>query len=167
MSPRSRFLIGGLAALALLALSPRARAEHFDILLTVRSAAGMAESGWDTDPPEGGLHDRQVVTAKAGEDLTLEWRLRSEFPHGTMKKVGIRIFVAPEAALNQRPLPPPGAERVVNFGFTADFLPKHSGRGQLHFRVTQPGLYLVRLQSENTLAEHGHEHFAALDLKVE
>ena len=167
MTPRSYVPLLAAAALTLGLPGGRARAEHFDILLTVRSAAGMAESGWDTDPPEGGLHDRQVVTAKAGEDLTLEWRLRSEFPHGTMKKVGIRIFVAPEGALNQRPLPPPTAERVLDYHFMADFLPKHSGKGAMHFKVTEPGLYLVRLQSENTLAEHGHEHFGALDLKVE
>lgn len=144
-----------------------ARAEHFDIYLSVRSRTGLAESGWDTDPPEGGLKERQLVTAAVGEELNLEWRLRSEFPHGTMKRVGIRLFAAPEEKAGQRPLPPPTAPRVFDNSFTADFLPQHSAQGHFRFRVMKPGLYLVRLQSENTLAEHGHEHFAALDLKVE
>lgn len=166
MSYRSVRIATACLFLALCAGVPTARAEHFDIYLTVRSAAGSAESGWDTDPPEGGLHERQVVTAKTGEDLQLQWRLRSEFPHGTMKKVVIRIFVAPEAQLGQKPLPAANT-RVVDNSFTADFLPKHAARGETHFRVMQPGNYLVRLQSENTIAQHGHEHFAAVDLKVE
>jgi hypothetical protein len=165
-NPAIRWLTAGVA-LTLLAGTAPARAEHFDIFMTVRGTQGAAESGWDTDPPEGGLHDRQVLNAKVGEDLTLEWRLRSEFPHGTMKNVGIRIWIAQEDTLNQRPLPGPKVPRVVNNSFTADFLPKHAGRGVTHFRVMKPGNYLVRLQSENTTKEHGHEHFAALDLKVE
>lgn len=164
-----RFSVVLSAAFALvvgLANAP-ARAEHFDVFMGLKSAQGVAESGWDTDPPEGGLHERQVVVAKTGEDLLLEWRLRSEFPHGTMKKVTIRLFVAEEAQLNQRQLPFASVPRVVDNSFTADFLPKHSARGETHFRVTRPGFYLVRMQSEGTLTGHGHEHFGAVDLKVE
>ena len=50
---------------------------------------------------------------------------------------------------------------------TADFLSHHTARGLLNFRVTEPGNYLVRLESEATIREHGHDHFGALDLKVE
>ena len=167
MRRHTRFLLTT-AALFLFTLGcVPAGAEHFDIFMSLRSASGVADSGWDTDPPEGGLHERQVVSARAGEDLVLEWRLRSEFPHGTMKEVGIRIFVAPEGAIGQKQLPAPSAPRVIDNSFTADFLPQHSARGEVHFRVTEPGAYLVRLQSENTLNDQGHEHFAAVDLKVE
>lgn len=153
-------------ALALLAAFP-ARAEHFDIFLTLTSAEGRAESGWDTSPPEGGVNPRQVVTAHPGEELLLDWRLRSEFPHGIMKGTTIRIFAAPEAEIGQKPVPSPTVPRVVDNSFTADFLPHHSAHGLLHFRVPEKGSYLVRLESEETLKEHGHEHFAAVDLKVE
>ena len=157
-----------LAAGALLAMTLPARAEHFDIYLKLKSTSGgIAESGWDTDPPEGGLHERQVLTLKAGEDLSLEWRIRSEFPHGIMRKAIVRLFVAPESTLGQKQMPQPSDGRVIDNSFTADFLPQHMGRGETHFRVAKPGLYLLRLQSENTLKEHGHEHFAAIDLKVE
>lgn len=144
-----------------------ARGEHFDIVMTLRGSQGFAEATWDTAPPEGGLKTRQVLTAPAGEDLTLEWRLRSEFPHGVMKGVVIRIWAAPEREIGQKNLPDPGAPRVFENSFTADFLPHHSARGVFHFRVTEPGSYLVRLQSELTQDEHAHEHFGALDLKVE
>jgi len=144
-----------------------AAAEHFDILLTLRSADGIVDAGWDTAPPAGGVRPRPVLAARVGEDLTLEWRLRSEFPHGVMRKVVIRAYAAPQARLGQKEPPPPGAPRLFENTFTADFLPHHAARGSLVFRVTEPGAYLVRLQSEITEAEHGHEHFAAVDLKVE
>lgn len=167
MRNRLGWIVGaGLLSAAILPSIP-ARAEHFDIYLSVRSRSGVAESGWDTDPPEGGLKERQTVTAAVGEELHLEWRLRSEFPHGTMKQVGIRLFAAEEPKLGQKELPRATVPRVFDNSFTADFLPQHSAQGHFYFRVPQPGNYLIRLQSENTAAEHGHEHFAAVDLKVE
>jgi len=158
--------VGVVANLALLGTVP-ARAEHFDISLIVRTAKGFAESGWDTAPPEGGLNKRQAITATVGEDIETEWRMRSEFPHGIMKNVTIRMFVAPEKEIGQLELPAADAPRVLDNSFVADYLPKHQAKGLLHFRVLQPGNYLVRIESEWTQREHGHEHFGAVDLKVE
>jgi hypothetical protein len=159
-----------LASLAVglaLVSSPPARAEHFDIMLRVTSSQGRAESSWDTAPPEGGLNRRQAVSAAAGEELLLEWQVRSEFPHGVMKNVVTRIFVVPEKEIGQREVPQENTPRVLDNSFTNTFQPHHIARGHLRFRVTQPGSYLVRLESEGTLKEHGHEHFGAVDLKVE
>ncbi|MGV3722307.1 MAG: hypothetical protein ACO1SX_15480 [Actinomycetota bacterium] len=144
-----------------------ARAEHFDIALIVRTSKGQADAGWDTAPPDGGLNERRSVSAAVGEDIELEWRMRSEFPHGTMKNVTVHLFVVPEAQIGQKELPHPDTPRLVNNRFTADYLPHHQAKGLLHFRVTQPGNYLVRIESELTIKEHGHEHFGAVDLKVE
>jgi hypothetical protein len=154
----------GLAAAAVSMLP--ARAEHFDMQLSVRSSKGIAEASWDTSPPEGGFNPRQVVEAAAGEDLLLKWRSRSEFPHGPMKAVRTHLFVVRQKEIGQKPLPPAGTPHVLDNIFTVDFLPHHSAYGHLHFRVTEPGNYLVRLESEETLEEHNHEHFAALDLLV-
>jgi hypothetical protein len=142
------------------------RAEHFDIRITLRGRAGEARAGWDTSPPEGGVNPRQVLQAAAGEELTLEWELSSVYPHGTMRRVVIRIFVAPEAEIGQRREPPADAPRVIDNSFTADFLPHHKARGHVRFRVADRGNYLVRLESEETQKGHGHEHFAAVDLLV-
>jgi hypothetical protein len=144
-----------------------ARAEHFDIDLVVRTSQGQAEASWDTAPPEGGLNRRESVTAKVGEEILLEWRMRSEFPHGTMKNVVVRLFVAREQEIGQTELPAADAPHVLDNSFTADYLPHHTGRGHVRFRVMEPGNYLVRLESETTIQEHGHEHFGAVDLKVE
>lgn len=167
--PTSRRYLGTfLGVCALLGLfAHSARAEHFDIDLIARTSQGQAESGWDTDPPEGGLNPRQSVKAKAGEEVLVEWRMRSEFPHGTMKDVRVRLFVAAEREIGQKDLPPANAPHLVDNEFTADYLPHHTARGHVRFRMPEPGNYLVRIESETTLQEHGHEHFAAVDLQVE
>jgi hypothetical protein len=159
--------MGGVTAAALVYGMLPARAEHFDIDLIVRTSRGQADSGWDTAPPEGGLNERRWVAARAGEDIELEWRMESEFPHGTMKNVIIRLYVAPEATIGQKEVPAASVPRVVDNSFTADYLPHHQAKGLLHFRLTKPGNYLVRIESNLTIKEHGHEHFGAVDIKVE
>jgi hypothetical protein len=161
------FLVVGVCGLLVGLAARNARAEHFDIGLIVRTSQGQAEASWDTAPPEGGLNRRESVTAKVGEEILLEWRMRSEFPHGTMKNVVVRLFVAPEREIGQTELPAADAPHVIDNSFTADYLPHHTGRGHVRFRVMEPGNYLVRLESETTIQEHGHEHFGAVDLKVE
>lgn len=165
---RQRAVLMTLAGLlaALLGARP-VNAEHFEVSLRLTGASGRAEAGWDTDPPEGGLNPRQRLLARAGEELLLEWRMRSEFPHGVMKDVTIRLLVAPQRETGQKEVPPADTPRVLDNSFTADFLPDHSAKGHVRFRAPAPGTYLVRLQSEHTLFEHGHEHFGAVDLVVQ
>jgi hypothetical protein len=168
-----RYAVAGLTALSAAALAlglvatKPAKAEHFDIGMICRTSKGLAECGWDTYPPEGGINKRQVVSAVAGEDVSLEWRMRSEFPHGVMRNVVVRLFVAKEDEIGQKKEPDHDGPTVLNNTLTADFLSHHTARGLLHFRVTEPGNYLIRIESEMTLKEHGHEHFGAIDLKGE
>lgn len=142
-------------------------AEHFDISLLVQTSKGRAESGWDTHPPEGGLNPRPSVSAAVGEEFPIEWRMESEFPHGIMRDVTIRLYLVPEAEIGQKEVPPPSVPRLLDNSFKADFLPHHRARGHVMFRPMKPGNYLIRLDSEFTLKEHGHEHFGAVDLHVE
>ncbi len=154
----------GVVALA----SHRAGAEHFDVLLHVQGAQAQADAFMDTTPPEGGVNPRPVVKIKVGESIRVNWRMASAFPHGTMKNVTIHFFVVREAALGQKPVPDPaGSAGIVDNSFDMDFAPKAASRGALRFKITEPGNYLVRVQSENTHQEHDHEHFAAIDLLVE
>jgi hypothetical protein len=156
-----------LLVLVLAAVVARASAEHFDITLRVDSPQSMATAGWDTSPPEGGVNPRQVVTARAGQEIKVEWSMRSAFPHGDMKNVVVHFYVAPEEAVGQKKLPPPSAEHLVDTAFRMDFHPDYAAKGAVRFRVEKPGNYLVHLASEGTQREHGHEHFSAVDLKVE
>jgi len=146
-----------------------AGAEHFDITLRVEAPGGQSgEAFMDTTPPLGGVNKRPVVKAKAGQPIRVTWRLKSNFPHGTMKAVTIHFFVVKEAEIGQKPVPDPSGDGgIVDNSFVMDFSPKSKSAGSLRFNAPEAGNYLVRLQSEDTHEEHDHEHFSAIDLKVE
>jgi hypothetical protein len=139
-------------------------AEHFDMQLRVHGASGSISAGWDTDPPEGGVNPRPVLVLPVGEELQVEWSVRDSFPHGVMKQVHLHLFAAPEGAIGQKRVPT--GPYVFESSLVADFLPDHAARGSLRFHIRKPGVYLIRIQSEGTALEHGHEHFSALDLRV-
>jgi hypothetical protein len=143
-----------------------ARAEHFDIQLTVRSPNDEGRAGWDTEPPTGGVNPRPVVRAHTGDTIQLEWIMRSVYPHGTMKQVKVRLFVAREKSAGQKEAPEM-TDLLADNTLTLDFLPDHAARGSLRFRAPRAATYLVRLESVGTVPAHDHEHFSAVDLTVE
>ena len=158
----------GLTALAAgLILARGARAEHFDISLAVTTPQGSGQASWDTSPPEMGVNPRPVVSGRAGEDVKVEWSMRSAYPHGIMRGVRVHFYVVRVTAAAQKRLPPATAEHLVDTAFTMDYLPDYAAKGALHFKIAAPGVYLVRLQSEETEKAHGHEHFSAVDLNIE
>jgi hypothetical protein len=151
----------------------RAAAEHFDVLLHVETGAqgaGMQQANafMDTTPPIGGVNKRPVVRAKANEEIRVKWRMKSAFPHGVMKGVGIHFFVVKEADIGQKPVPDPaGPAGIVDNSLLMDFQPNGVAAGAIRFKLDTPGNYLVRVQSEDTHQEHDHEHFSAIDVQVE
>src|SRR5947199_3270467 len=94
-----------LLAMLLLGAAGPARAEHFEIDITVNTPRGQAESHWDTSPPVGGVNPRPLVKAKVGDRISIEWLMRSAYPHGVLKDVGVHFFVAPDGAIGQKPVP--------------------------------------------------------------
>ena len=102
------------AGAGILLLPLRAAAEHFDITLTVSSPQGRETAGWDTSPPEMGVNPRPVVAARAGQEIRVEWSMRSAYPHGIMKGVNVHFTVVPEAEIGQKTLPPASAERLLH-----------------------------------------------------
>jgi hypothetical protein len=166
---RKRLLVCGSAlALAGLFACRYAFAEHIDISLVVKSPQGQAEASMDTTPPIGGVNPRKTVKAKAGDTIQVTWSMKSGFPHGTMKNMGVHFFVVSEDKLGQKPVPnPAGPAGIVDNSFVMDMGPKGTANGMIKFKIAEPGNYLVRLQSENTHDEHVHEHFSAIDLAVE
>jgi hypothetical protein len=156
-----------LTTVALLAVAAPARAEHFAIDLTVKTPRGQAEAHWDTTPPIGGVNPRPVVAAKVGDRIDIEWLMRSEFPHGVLKDVTIHFFVAREEAIGQKPVPDLKAGKWAESHQLMDFLPYHAARATLQLTARAPGFYLVRVESQGTEKEAAHEHFSAIDLKVE
>ena len=161
--------VGICGTLLTVALLPRrADAEHFDMVLRVQSAQGTGEAFMDTSPPLGGNNPRAVVKAKVGEKVKVVWQLKSGFPHGVMKGVTIHFFVVRQEKLGQKPVPnPAGPAGIVDNSFVMDFAPKATASGNLRMTFSEPGNYLVRVQSEDTHQEHDHEHFSAVDVQVQ
>ena len=145
----------------------RAAAEHFDIVLRAQSGRQLVEAAMDTTPPIGGVNPRPVLRLKAGDPIHITWKLKSGFPHGTMKAVTVHFFVAREREAGQKQVPDPaGPAGILDNRFSMDFAPKAAAAGSLNFTLSEPGSYLVRVQSEDTHQEHDHEHFSAIDIVV-
>jgi hypothetical protein len=161
------------AVALLLAAAVPARAEHFEIDITVKTPRGQAESHWDTTPPVGGVNPRPVVEAKVGDQIEIKWLMRSVYPHGTLKNIGVRFFVVREGAVGQKAVPDLKSRPDVKSGkwldsrLVMDFLPDHAARGSAQLTARASGLYLIRVESENSEQIQGHEHFSAIDLRVE
>ena len=169
MNRRLRFAVPIACAALLLGslIARRAGAEHFDILLRVNAAGKQEETYMDTTPPIGGVNPRPVLKVNAGDEIRVSWRLKNSSPHGALKNVTIHFFVVREAKTGQKPVPDPAGEAgIFDDSFTTDMAIGAVSTGSLKLKIGEAGSYLVRLQSEGTHEEAGHEHFSAIDVEV-
>ena len=154
----------GILPILALAVLP-ARAEHFDIMLSVQQGNGRVEAYADHTPPEGGVNERPVLHAEAGQSIVLQFFMSDVNPHEVLDEVTVRYFIVPELAAGQKNVPPTNEEAVVKGEFLLDFAPdKQVGLRQV-FRIEKPGTYLLRIESDNSHSDH--EHFSAVDIEVE
>jgi len=149
-----------------LLLAATARAEHFVIELTIRAPQEEATAHSDTDPPPEGHNPRPICHAKAGDDVTLQFFVTSNFPHNVLKRVNVRYYITPEKEAGNKSPPESDKPSVTEGTFLMDFKPE-TGRVGLRQRlhIDQKGAYIVRVESEHS--DSDHEHFAALDLVIE
>jgi hypothetical protein len=166
----NRLLAGALLCLA--AYPPAARAEHANIDLKVfrlDPSSGMtveeASASADQEPPAGGVQPRPLFKVKANEPLVLQFILVNTYPHGVNKNVTVRYFVVREHAPRQKELPNLTDGVVTQGKFLLDFRPKCRVGARVAFTVREPGIYLLRVDTLNTGSDH--EHFSAIDLRVE
>ncbi len=152
---------------AVLYSSKPAGAEHFGILLVVRSGDHEGRATMDTSPPAAGYNPRPVVQCHPGDVISIRWSMKDQFPHGALDNVGVHLFIVPENRIGQKTVPDPKSQTTVfdNY-FTMRFTPNSQTHGVLRYHADSPGVFLIRLQSENTAQQFGHEHFAAVDLDV-
>ncbi|MDB5910569.1 MAG: hypothetical protein JWP34_4683 [Massilia sp.] len=166
MSGRKSVTLVVAGSLLLWLAAATARAEHFVIELTATASNDKATSGADTFPPAEGHKPRPVCHAKVGEPLVLQFFVTSNFPHNTIKNVKIRYFVVAQEKAGQAGAPPRNDAPIAEGEFVMDFKPetgKVGLRQKLH--IDKKGVYLVRVESENS--DSDHEHFSALDLVIE
>jgi hypothetical protein len=158
--------------LAVLLLPLLARAEHADI--TLRLMRVDTESGRtldetsafsDQEPPAGGVKARPLLTVKARDPLVLQFFLVNTYPHGIHKNVTVRYFVTRVDKVGQKTVPDLATKPVARGQFQMNFKPKCKVGARLAFTAPEPGIYLLRVDTLNTASDH--EHFSAIDIKVE
>jgi hypothetical protein len=166
---RFRFLLALAAALVGQSVL---RAEHARIDLTVERVQpttpgeqSQARASVDVDPPVGGLQERPLLKVKAGEPLVMQFFFTNTYPHGTIKDARVHYFVVRETKVRQKAVPDLKEGVVTQGSFTLNFKPKARVGARVTFKLPKSGVYLLRVQSENTQSDH--EHFSAIDLQAE
>jgi hypothetical protein len=141
-----------------------ARAEHAVIKLQISSADGKQESLADQEPPAGGIKRRPRMSVKHGEPLVFEFVLTNAYPHKQIEGVVVRYFVVRTGAFGAKELPDLKTSAVTDGKVTMNFKPKCRVGARFNIRIDDPGIYLVRIDTQNTQSDH--EHFSAIDLEV-
>ena len=158
--PRS-CLVSTLIALLLPSV---ARAEHFDIKLVAAGPNGTTQQAFaDQTPPMGGLNPRPVLRVRTGETIAIQFVMTNVYAHGDARDAGVRFYVVRERELGQKSVPP--LENLnVEGSFTFNLKPKARIGAKQRVVMSDPGAYLLRVESLRT--QRDHEHFAAIDLEV-
>jgi hypothetical protein len=156
----------------LISLAGPVSAEHATIDLRVYHYAssdgaikGQISAYADEEPPVGGVNPRPLLKVKAGDPLVLQFILVNTYPHGRLKDVVVRYFVTREDRVGQKTMPKDLDGAETQGSFTVNFKVKSRVGARVAFTISRPGLYVVRVETQNTHSDH--EHFSAIDLQVE
>jgi hypothetical protein len=161
-----RLFIRSVLPIALfMGLAPSVEASHLTMDLTVEGSPRAGHASTDTMPPANGKNPRPVVHSHAGDAVKLRWRVKNADAHKKLEKLLVHLFIVPEAQAGQKEVPDPRKGSVWETVFATALDPGKETHGELEVPVSEPGTYLVRVESMFT--EQDHEHFAAVDLVVE
>lgn len=141
-----------------------AAAEHARIDLQVIGPDDEQEAFADEEPPAGGENPRPRLTVNSGDPLVLHFILTNTYPHKVLKDVTVRYFVVRTDKLGAKQLPKLTDGVVTQGAAKLDFKPKGRVGARFKFHIDEPGIYLVRVDTQNTMSDH--EHFSAIDLEV-
>lgn len=154
------------ALLFVLVLGGSARAEHAKINLDVVVPGGESVTAHvDQTPPESGKNPRQVVHARVGQPIRVQWMLTNVYPTKTLNDVVVHFFIARQEKAGQKELPTLDDDVVLETAFDMDFQPGGKAGGRQTIRIDEPGVYLVRIETRQTQSDH--EHFSAIDLVID
>jgi hypothetical protein len=145
----------------------RADDDLFTIELSARANSQQQTArGQSTSVPAAPNAARPVLAAKANTRLQIRWSLVNQNKTKNIPDVTVHFFVDRENAIGQRDVPTPGADAVYESALTMDFAGHAKSSADFVIEVPPAGNYLLRLETIGAAKSHGHEHFAAIDLKV-
>lgn len=124
---------------------------------TVRGDATAASSSGSTRP---------VLTGKSKSTLRIRWTIVNEGKTAGIPDVTVHFVLDKENAIGQRDVPKPGPDVVYESALMMDFAPQAKSSADFVIEVPDPGSYLLRLETIGAAKTHGHEHVAAMDLRV-
>jgi hypothetical protein len=142
--------------------APGAFASHLAVDLTVDGSPQPAHAGTDTLPPENGKNPRPLVHVAAGDPVKLRWSVKNTEAQ-KLDSLLVHVFIVREEQAGQTAVP--DRKNAVWETISATALdPGKETHGQAEVPISDPGTYLLRVESMFT--QHTHEHFAAVDLVV-
>ncbi len=145
-------------------VSPVARAEHAKIELEVAGRRHQVTAHVDQTPPEWGKNPRPVLKVRPDELVKVQFMLTNVYPHKTLENVVVHFFVVREEKAGQKEIPDLKGDVVLESAFDMDLKPGGKAGQRSTFKISEPGAYLLRVETRNTQSDH--EHFAAIDLVV-
>ena len=72
-----------------------------------------------------------------------------------------------EEMIGQREVPQLTADVTYEGALTMDFKPQGDADWRWTLNIHEPGSYLLRVETIGMEEQHGHDHYAAMDLVVE
>jgi hypothetical protein len=114
-----------------------------------------------------GHPNRPVLTAKAGAPIRVQWSVANGDKPGVIHDVTLHCFLAREQAPGQRELPKLGPDAPYESALTMDFEPKARGSADFTLQAPAAGIYLLRVETMGAGKEHGHEHSADMEVRVQ
>lgn len=153
--------------LSLLGLPSPCRGDHLQFDLRVKSGKASKSATQDITAPGATPKERPVLETRVNAPLQVTWTITSSAKSPAVKDVVVHFFVVKIDKAGQSVIPKLDKDVPVETALTMDFKPKDKTEGELTFRVEQPGIYLLRLETIGAaVGLDGHEHFAALDLVI-
>lgn len=117
-------------------------------------------------PSRDPVKPRTVFKSETGRRLTVTWKAENT-GDGDLQDALIHFFVVKQDHAGQREVPDLGKDVLHEGALTMDFMPAERSTGKFTITFDQPGSYLVRVETRDLAASHGHDHYAALDVVVE
>ena len=150
-----------------IALIRAAEGDEFsvDLLARVDNQQQTVRGQEATAAPASGS-TRPVLTAKSKSTLRIRWSIVYEGKTASIPDVTVHLVLDKENTIGQRVVPKPGPDVVYESALIMDFGPQAKGSADFVIEVPESGSYLLRLETIGAAKTHGHEHFAAMDLKV-
>ena len=146
-------------------LAPSAEASHLAVEVTVEGQPRPTRALTDTMPPPQGKKLRPLVRLPRGKPVRVRWSVRNTDRRQQVEKLLIHLFLVREASAGQKEVPDPQKGAVWDTALATALEPGRETRGEFTLPISEPGIYLLRVESGFT--EQDHEHFAAVDLQVE